>query len=465
MKRILIVEDDASIVATMTEMFEIKGFRVMSAYNEEQALKKVDEFKPDIMLLDMDLMGDGKDRTGREILLKIRKRWNNKELPVIVISGVGDVKLLNELMQKGMDDYEVKPLEFQDLLMKINRFIKRKDMPEKTRDETWTEEVVGKSKVIMNLSMNIWRSAQAESDTLILGETGTGKNLIARAYHRLSRRCDNNFYEIDCTNIVPTLFEAEIFGYVQGAFSEAKGNKRGRIEEADGGIALFNEIGDLPWEQQAKLLALLESKTITRVGSNKPIKLDIVILAATNRDLYAMVKQGLFRKDLYYRLYNNLLISPPLRDHLEDIPCLLEYFKKEYNEFFNKQINGFDPDLVGRLQEMPWEGNVRQLKKCVSFGVQHCLDDTITMEDVSPFLRNFNDKEMRAEPFRLDDFNPDMSYQDLKALEKDIIQKIHKKYLVYALNKFQGNVSRTARHIGIKREYLNQIIKHYHIQK
>jgi len=330
MGRLLVVDDNQDIVQTYQEIFEQEEFEVKSSDDPVQAIELVTSFNPDLLILDIDLKGDGINRSGVDILHKVRQSKSKDELPIIVISGVGDTSLLIELLQQGASDYEVKPVDdYKSLLDKIKRLTNKPSSQPRSDQAPAQDLIAGKSKFMMNLTKSIYSLAQSECDTLILGETGTGKDLVARVYHRLSPRQKKAFYLIDCTKISSSLFEAELFGYVPGAFSDAKQLKKGLIEEANGGIAFLNEIGDMPLEQQAKLLTLLETKSITRVGSTAPIKLDIVILAATNQDLKTMVEQGHFRKDLYYRLFNHVIINPPLRDHLEDLPLLVDQFIHE----------------------------------------------------------------------------------------------------------------------------------------
>jgi DNA-binding NtrC family response regulator len=460
MKRLLIVDDEPNLVDTMVQVFELKGYQVASAHTAAQAWQQLVEFQPDIVFLDIDLAGDGRDRTGGEILRQLRARWDRQELPVIVISGAGDTRLLQELLQQGADDYEVKPIEFKGLLDKVQRFLNRPSGGSQAPAEAWREELVGKSKQIMHLTLEIWRLAQLGADALILGETGTGKNLAAHMYHQFSPRSVRRFYEIDCANIAPNLFETEIFGYAQGAYTEAKRTKKGRIEEADGGIAFFNEIGDIPLEQQVKLLTLLENKVITRVGSNEPIRLDVIILAATNRDLHAMVDRGTFRPDLYYRLCHNVLSMPPLREHREDIPYLTEHFIRKYNAEYAKHITGTAPEVQDRLHALPWPGNVRQLEHCISAGVQNSLDATITLQDIQPSLDAFGRETAAAEGLDLS-----ADYATFRNIEDGLSRDMQRKYLIHHLELNGWNIAQTARRIGIKREYLNQLMKKFAVQR
>lgn len=464
MRTVLIVDDDPQIVDTVSEVCRLQGYAVHGASAPAEALERLSQTRIDLLLLDIDLRGDGRDRSGRDLLAQVRKRWTARDLPVIVISGVGDTRLLREVVAAGADDYEVKPIEFPVLLEKIARYLAPERHPAAPDAAAWQEEMVGRSKVIMNVSMAIWQAARQENDVLFLGETGTGKDLAARLYHRYSRRSAERLYEIDCTTITPTLFEAEIFGYVPGAFSEAKRVKKGRIEEADRGIAFFNEIGDLPGEQQSKLLTLLEQKTSLRLGSNEPIQLDVVLLAATNRDLYAMVGKGAFRKDLYYRLSNNVIVIPPLRDHLEDLPLLAEHFIHRYNEAFGTSVQGLAPDLLKRLEQRSWEGNVRQLKNCIGFGAQRCIHGLITWRDVEAFFANQAEAAAPAVPTG-PEIPFDQGYDSFKAAYQERTRALVADYFRHHLARHGGNVARTAKALGMTREYLNQLLRQHQVRR
>ncbi|MBN1596638.1 sigma-54-dependent Fis family transcriptional regulator, partial [candidate division FCPU426 bacterium] len=401
------------------------------------------------------------DRSGAQVLAQLRSRWPQSALPVIVVSGVGDTQLLIELMQQGADDYEVKPVDdLQGFLNKIRRYLQRAAAPAPALEPPVQDLILGRSRIMMNLVKSILQAAQAEGDTLILGETGTGKDLVAKTLHRLSPRARAPFYMIDCTKINDSLFEAELFGYMAGAFSGARQNKKGLIEEADKGIAFLNEIGELPPTQQAKLLTLLENKTITRVGGTTPISLDIVILAATNRDLKNMVEKGRFRKDLYYRLHNHVIVNPPLRDHPEDIPLLADHFRLLFNNRYHKSVETIAADVLACFSRHPWEGNVRELKKVMEQGVKNCLGPLLTMQDLPPreAPAGKTAPAVSMQPGTGGDW--EMDYVAFKQKLKTDSAAREKAYLEYHLHKHRHQKIETANAIGIKNyQQLHQIMK------
>lgn len=465
MRRLLVIDDSPAIVQTYREIFEQEKFEVTSSDDPELSLALVTSFEPDIILLDIDLKGDGINRDGVAILTKIRQNKSKEALPIIVISGVGDTNLLIELMQQGANDFEVKPVDdYRSLLEKINRLIKLKPERKRTAKPVAADLIVGKSRLMMNLTKTIYSLAQSECDTLILGETGTGKDLVARVYHRLSPRQHKPFYLIDCTKISSSIFEAELFGYVPGAFSDAKQLKKGLIEQADGGIAFLNEIGDMPLEQQAKLLTLLETKSITRVGSTQPIKLDIVIVAATNQELKNMVEEGRFRKDLYYRLFNHVIINPPLRDHLEDLPLMVDHFIKEFNHRYQRQVQSCTPELLQQWMNLKWDGNVRELRKAVETGVMNAIDHQIQVSDVQLLLDQQQGKTSASAPLPDSTLDWNQDYNALKQTLKKVSDQQEREYILYHLNKQQYHKGKTAAAIGINNyQQLNQIMKRLNI--
>lgn len=462
--RILIVDDEAQYVESLVEILSSEGYSVDAADTFETTLNKVAVFQPNLVVLDIDLKNnDGRDTTGVLILDQLRKQWNKEELPVLIISGTGNADRYFDVMQTGANDYLVKPVDFPLLLEKFKRLLNAHQFKQKLSAEIWKDHIVGRSKVIMNLAQNVFRAAQTDTDTLFLGETGTGKTLVANVFRQLSRRHDKHFVRIDINTIPQNLFEADIFGNVEGAFTDGR-DKPGKIEDANGGIVFFDEIGDLLPEHQGKLLTLLENKTFTRVGANKPIRLDVTILMATNvMNLYERVKQGKFRKDLYYRLHNNVIQNPPLKDHREDIPDLVWYSIEKYNLKYRQAVTSVSAEVMECLQAEKWGGNVRELMQCVEHGVKNCLGHEIILRDVMPFLemKRMREKtpECRETPLPAD---WEVDYETFK--EKRL-KCLHRDYLKYHLEKNDWNVAKTAQTIGITHyTYLNELMRRFDLR-
>jgi DNA-binding NtrC family response regulator len=316
---------------------------------------------------------------------------------------------------------------------------------------------------MMNLAKNVFRAAQADSDVLFLGETGTGKTLVADVFHQVSQRAEKPFIRIDCNNIATNLFETEIFGYVKGAFTGAGPDKPGRIVEADGGILFLDEIGDLPPEQQGKLLTFLENKTFSPVGSIDTYKLDVLILMATNKPLYEKVKAGEFRKDLYYRLHNTVIQNPPLKDHPEDIPDLVGQFIKVFNLQYGKAVTAVSAEVMARLQSLPWDGNVRQLISCIEEGVKNCLDHLIILQDIMPFLRREGFSRPQSKQPEVQPQDWDVDY---KTFKEKILHQLERDYLKRKLDQHLWSVTRTAKAIGLpQHQYLNQLMRRFDLKR
>jgi DNA-binding NtrC family response regulator len=464
MINILVVDDQEAVIDSYRKVFEHAGCFITATDSPEEVMKIVAEKKPDIVLLDIDLKGDGKDRSGETVLIRLREKWDQKELPVIIISGTGDASTLIDLIQeKGANDYIDQPInDYQELLDMVKTMTRKKTAI--TSDETpekWEAAIKGKSRLIMNLTRSVLRAAQNDCDTLILGETGTGKNLVAKIYHKLSQRHNKAFHVIHCPSISKELVASELFGYEGKTFTGSDPNgKPGKIDAANGGVVFLNEIGDLSLVHQAVILDFLDTKEITPVGSIQKKKLDVVVLAATNRDLKALVENGVFRKDLYYRLFSNTIMNPPLRDYLEDIPTLSRHFIKKANQELNKQVLGVDEQVTKRFQSIFWDGNVRQFEKCIHNGVFNCKGDTITWNDVKTFL----EKEISSGP-QVDQFDIDMKYEDFKAWLVNAQQDKEREYYSYHYKKHSKNLTQAAKAIGMARQFMDERLKKLGVEK
>ncbi len=457
MPRVLIVDDDKNIVAVLQDRFEMENFEVEITGDCRQVARLHEKKPVDLVVLDMDFGAQG-EKAGLETLKNLRQQWTAKELPVIIITAKGDPETLFESLGQGAADFIKKPIDLKELIRKAKGLTARhRDSLAGSPPGIWQERLVGTSRVILDLAQTLYQAAQKEVDTLLVGETGSGKDLLARTFHQRSPRAHLPFRQIDCATIPPNLFETEIFGFVPGAHSEAKRVKKGRIEEAEGGIAFFNEIGELPLEQQGKLLTLLDSKTMTRVGSNEPLQLDVVILAATNRNLEEMVARKTFRLDLYQRLKKNEIRIPPLREHAEDIPLLVNDFILKFNQQYGKNISGVTDEVLASFQRLSWPGNIRELQDCIDYGVRNCWGPQAAWNDFRDFI------EYRAGTSQGTAVSSrgslDVDYQSFKAARERSSRQVLAEYLRHHLAKQGGNKSRTAKAIGITREYLNQLLE------
>ncbi|MCD4812673.1 sigma-54 dependent transcriptional regulator [bacterium] len=460
MNRILIADDDISVVDTIAGILKNEGgFEVETALRHDEIIGKIECFQPHLLTLDLEF--GSQSEAGIAILKEIRSRYNEKRLPIIIISGTGDTVKLRELVKSGMNDYIYKPIDAGDLLEKISGCIQVAPV-----DTTiWKKQVIGNSKAMMDLMLHVGRLTRAELDTLILGENGTGKDLIAELFHEMGPRHGERFYAIDCTNIPDNLSEIELWGHAANAFTGAVKDKKGRSEMADQGTLLLNEIGDLSLSQQAKILNFIQNKTFLRIGEVEPRSLDIVILVATNKNLYEMVKQGKFREDLYFRLHSNNIIMPPLRDRLEDIPLLAAHFMKKYNKKLKKDIKGIVSDVLEKFQALLWPGNVRQLEKCIETGMINCRGQQIKWKDVQSYIEH-GEQALHTSDAGQPEFDPDWTYKKIKDAIKNKADETERHYITHHLEKNKYKIVKTAQAIGLKNyQQLTEIMQRLKISK
>lgn len=458
MPKILILEDHVEIISTLKDIFEEENYHVDSEIHPDKVMEKIANFQPDVITLDISF-SEERDEQGIAILENIRKKYSNQELPVIVISGTGDSNKLTRLCQLGIHmPYIHKPFEADKVLQSVHSAINTSS--KKRPPESWTPSLEGESAEILNLIMEIDRSAKAQSDVLITGNHGSGKELVARKYRTLSPRVQQPFRIINCPTIPTELFEAEVFGYVKGAFDAANRDKPGMVEEAEGGIVFFDEFGELPLKHQAKLLRFMEYKTFQRLGENKERNCDVVILAATNRDLYKMVQDGAFREDLYFRLKSNRIHVPDLADRLSDLPLLIEHFIQEFNFRYKKNISAIHPSAEKQLQGKSWSGNVRQLEKCIGYGVIRCDREILEWSDLEGFF--YEDIEKVKHPT----IDENWSYAELSGYLKNYSNAIEREHVLNHLKRNAFNATETAKSLNLKqRTQLNEIMSRLDIDR
>jgi DNA-binding NtrC family response regulator len=368
MENVLAIDDDRAIRSLLTKLLAADDLEVHTAENGAAGLKLADAIDPEVVLLDLRLP----DRYGMDVLQAIKIR--HPDTTVIIMTAYGQVETAVEAMRKGASDYLEKPLVHID---KLRLSVRRALSEVRARRElkrfkalqagaSTVDRLVGDSPATNRLRALVARVARSEAHTvLILGESGTGKELVARALHYGSARAAFPFIEVNCAAIAENLFESELFGYEQGAFTDARATKRGLIELADRGTLFFDEIAEMSLGSQAKLLRCLQERVLRRVGGERDIKVAVRVVAATNRALEVMVESGQFREDLYYRLNVIPIVIPPLRERKEDIVPLARHFLAESNAMFRKTIHGFTPEAEALMLSYPWPGNVRELRNLV----------------------------------------------------------------------------------------------------
>src|SRR5512139_2455518 len=364
---ILIVDDDEVMQQTLSDVLKKKGYEVFSVSAGNGALSIIKKNIVDLVLLDMRLP----DVDGIEVLKKIKEL--DTEILVIMMTAYSDVQTAVSAMKSGAYHYINKPFELEELKLLIEKGLETKSLINEVRrlrrqqkGETHNTHIHGLSPQIQYVKELIGMISKTQkTSVLIQGESGTGKELAANAVHYTSKRSHRPLMKINCSAIPDSLLESELFGYEKGAFTDAKTTKKGLFELADGGTVFLDEIGDMKPFLQSKILRVLENQTFMRVGGEREIKVDVRIIAATNKDLEALVKDGLFRKDLYYRLKVMVVEMPPLRDRVEDILLLSNLFIEEYNREHGKNIRGFSDDARKLVSQYQWPGNVRELRNVV----------------------------------------------------------------------------------------------------
>jgi two-component system response regulator AtoC len=386
---VLIVDDEENIRRVLSMALQKEGYHTITASGGHQALKLLDEARCDVMLSDMVMP----DMNGLELLRRAREK--QPELLVVMMTAYGTIPAAVEAMRLGAVDFLTKPLEMDVLRKVIRNALRDRERGLKTpsvrkRDAVRkTTPFIGNSPAIQQVLTIVERVADTRTTVLITGESGTGKELIARMLHEKSSRAGGPFVAVSCAAIPETLLEVELFGAVKGAYTGADTDRIGKFEAANGGTLFLDEIGDIPPLIQVKLLRVLQEREIERLGSNKPIPVDVRLVAATNRDLEQAVQAGSFRADLFYRLQVVHIHLPPLRERPEDIPLLVEYFIRKYAEENRRAMRAVCPDTLKLLQAYPWPGNVRELENTIESAVVLAPPDATVLlpEHLPPHLR------------------------------------------------------------------------------
>jgi len=381
--RILVVDDEKGAAETTAEILEREGYQCITANSVAEGKRRIDEMGPEIVITDL-VMHDG---DGMDILRYARK--NIPEGEVIMVTGFGSVESAVAAMQEGAATYLRKPLNIDELRAVTDRAaekvrLARDNVALQSRlDRKFGfENIIGNSPRMLEIFELLRQISATSATVLITGESGTGKELVAQAIHANSRRKRGPFVALNCAALSEGVLESELFGHEKGSFTGAESARRGRFECADGGTLFLDEVGDIPLSTQVKLLRVIEARQITRVGGNTPIPVNVRLIAATNQDLDALVKQKIFREDLYYRLKVITINLPPLRERAEDIPLMVRAFVREFGIEHERQISKIDPDIYPVLQAYRWPGNVRELKNCVESMVVTTRDEKLTLSNI-----------------------------------------------------------------------------------
>lgn len=452
--RILVVDDDEVSGRLFAEVLESDGHEVHQARSGEEALDSLRRETYDLLLVDVRMPGI----TGLDVTRTMRQE--QPLLPVIVMTAFGSIETAVEAIHEGAYDYVSKPMNLDELKKIVFRALGQRELHAQSGrkvkpidDLEQQKTIIGRSPAMVEVFKMVARAAPTKSTVLILGESGTGKEMIARSVHQHSGRAQRPFVAVDCGALTETLLESELFGHSRGAFTGAVADKKGVFQAANNGTCFLDEIGDISLNMQSKLLRFLQEEEVRPVGGKEWDKVDVRVLAATNKDLDAMVKTGAFREDLYYRLKVITIRLPPLRERPEDIDALAQIFIQRYSLAAGKQISAISEDALERLRSYSWPGNIRQLENAIEQAVVLSKNPTLTLDDLP--------QEVREDlPLPYDKAGDgQLLFSDTPSLEE-----IKKRYALYVINRTRGNISRAAKVLDIDRRSLYRMLARWKIE-
>lgn len=447
--KILVVDDEPSQRQMLKANLSLDNYQVFEAGDGSDAIAKVSEEFFDLILMDNRMS----QMDGIEALKEIKKI--SPGIPVIIITAYASVETAVQALQAGAHDYLTKPLDMDELRIKIHQTLefwrlKEDNILQRRRLENLFDasRIIGRSPLMKAVLEMVATVAPTEASVLILGESGTGKELIANALHQGSNRSDKRFIKVNCAALPETLLESELFGHEKGAFTGAVGRRPGRFELADGGTIFLDEIGEMTPATQAKLLRVLQEREFEPLGSTRTVKVDIRIIAASNKVLQDEVAKGTFRDDLFYRLNVITITLPPLRERKEDIPILVDHFLKMYNEKNGRSVQGFHPRAIDALMRYPWPGNIRELENVVERAVILTRDEHVMFPDLPAAIQ-----ECAGEEF---------SQQIRQGITPGLtIREMERELIIRTLEDNDSNRTRSARVLGITRRTLQHKLKEY----
>ena len=467
MSTILIIDDDDQLRTSFRKLLSEEGYTAKGAASGEAGLEIVYGQSPDLVIVDVRLPG----MNGLETFEAIHA--HDPKLPVIIMTAFGTTETAIQATKMGAFDYILKPFEIPDMLaviaqaLEAGRFMRSPVQMDVSPDEAIKEAIVGRSKAMQEIYKAIGRVSTADATVLIRGESGTGKELVARAIYQHSLRAAKPFLVINCVAIPENLLESELFGYEKGAFTGAAHRRVGKIEQANGGTVFLDEIGDMPFSIQAKILRLLQERSIERLGGRQTIPVDVRILAATNRDLEIALAEGRFREDLYYRLKVVTISLPPLRERRDDIPLLTDFFLFRYAAELGMDNPGIAQEAIAPLNGHPWPGNVRELANTIQKALIFSRGAPIRAEDVLQALSH-KKPSGDSDPQAVEDV---IRHWMRRLMTSDTGAQHYEKIMDYfaglligeALNLTDGNRSRAAKLLGLSRPTLHSKIEKYRL--
>ena len=437
--KILVVDDNAGIRSALQILLPMRFEEVELISSPKELISAMQRFKPDAVLLDMNF--DTDINTGNEGLFWLSElKRNFPTVEVVLFTAYADIALAVEGMKRGAFDFVVKPWDNAKLLGILEKACEKHKPQITTESADTTKMLWGESEAMKDLRHIVERIAPTEANVLITGENGTGKDVLANEIHRLSNRSGRPMVSVDIGAITETLFESELFGHVKGAFTDAHADHVGKFEQANGTTLFLDEIGNIPLAQQAKLLRVLQNRSITRVGDTKSVPIDIRLICATNMDLPKMVKEGLFREDLYYRINTMPLHLPPLRERTDEIETLSLLFVERYADKYHRLTKGISEEAMQLLQRCRWSGNVRELQGCIEKAVILSESEFIQPADLQIQVSELTDAQ---------------NVESLVDVEEQAIRN--------AIKRYGGNLTLVAKSLGISRPTLYNRLKKYGI--
>jgi DNA-binding NtrC family response regulator len=473
MDKILLIDDDEGLIHFLSRFFQRKGYEVTSCLNGKSAIEAISERKFDLILLDYKMP----ELNGIETLKRIKT--SQIKTPIIIMTAYGNTDLTIEAMKFGAYDYLVKPFEREELsrivldALTVNRQMKEiVCIPDSTgtippSPDKNSLKIIGNSKRMQDVYKMVGQVAEKDISVLITGESGTGKELVAKAIYHHSRRKDKPFIAINCAAIPENLFESELFGYERGAFTGADRTYIGKIERCNGGTCFLDEIGDMSLSLQAKLLRVLQEGEIERLGGNQTIKVNVRVIAATNKDLDKEVQEGRFREDLYWRLKVISLNLPPLRKRIEDIHDLVKYFLLRFSDEYSKPVHHISEIALKKFYSYSWPGNVRELENCIRRAVLLCAGNMITqdhlllLESKDEYLLQKLNREQLIDRLKdkLEDIIPEILSLSKQDIHSNIIEMVEDTLISKALQECGNNQVQAAKMLGISRNTLRHRMK------
>ncbi len=458
--RVLVVDDEEIVCESVKRILEEENYEVEIALSGFEAFDKMATNPFDIVITDLKMPGID----GMEVLRRIRREYPNTI--VIMITGFSTVETAVEAMKLGAFDYIPKPFTPDEVSVVVKKAVEQKNLlleniylRQELQEKYGFHNIVGKSKKMQEIYRIISKVAPTDSTVLIYGQSGTGKELIARAIHFNSPRKDRQFVPVDCAVLSENLLESELFGHIKGSFTGAITTKPGLFEIADGGTVFLDEVGNISLSIQAKLLRVLQEREFTPVGGTKSKKVDIRLIAATNKDLEKMIKEGTFREDLYYRINIVPIYLPPLKEREEDIPLLAIHFLRKYSEQMGKKIKGFSAEAMEKLMRYSWPGNVRELENVIERTVVMIEEDMVRPEHIIlPDQQRQDELHIRIP----------MTSEELKEIKKQLrekaVEEIERAFIINALERNQWNVTKASEEVGMLRPNFQALMRKYNIR-